>query len=177
MRKIGYAALLGFLGMVSGGAVAGVSGQVPPIPANATPSMMFDGECIVVQATNNSIGWEGGFYPASVIGAYFSNVQHTELDTSKTTINVLQGPSHGRLVDTGKIGDGPYYEYRATPAYLGPDEATLLIEISGKSYESHIKFYVVEKVNDNNFYGWNTPATRCAESRSERVDLKGAGSN
>lgn len=145
----------------------------PPVVQIATnvakADMVFDGGCTVAQATDNKAGWEGGFYPAGAVGVYFNNVQHIELDTSKARVSILQEPKHGKLTDTGIIGDGPYYEYRANSGYLGPDDATLLIEIGGKNYKVHTKFYVVEKVNDNNFYGTGAPATVCAESQPKRV--------
>jgi len=132
------------------------------------PSMVFDGECNVVQTPDNTNEWSGGFYPASVVGTYFSNVQHVEVDTAKAKIIILQEPKHGKLTDTGRVGDGPYFEYRAVSGYLGSDDATLLIEIAGKSYKAHVKFYVVEQVGDNGYFAGSGAAT-CEQSQPKRV--------
>lgn len=147
--------------------------------ATTKPDMAFDGGCAVMQGTKSSTPDDiNGFYPAQVIDGYFNNVHRIYLDISKAKATLLKSPAHGILkllsdVEARAQGigpeAGPLYIYRPSPGYLGPDDATLLIEIGGKNYKVHTKFYVVEKVNDNNFYGTGAPATVCAESQPKRV--------
>ncbi|HEU0187862.1 MAG TPA: hypothetical protein VFR06_08220 [Gallionellaceae bacterium] len=143
------------------------------------PDMAFDGGCTVMQgATKSATEDLNGFFPTDAVYGYFNNVRHTELDVSKARVTVLRGPNHGTLLQVSEaeaakrgVGPGaePLYSYRPNSGYLGPDDATLLVELDGKSYRIHTKFYVVEKINDNNFYGAGSPATLCAESQSKRV--------
>lgn len=131
--------------------------------------MTFDGGCTVVQTPDNKIEWSGGFYPADIVSVYYHNVRHVELDMAGAKVTILSGPKHGTLRATGEIGASPWYEFLANKGYRGADEATFVIDLSGKHYKIQKKFYVVENVNDNNFYGSGTPATRCAESEGKRV--------
>lgn len=147
--------------------------------ATAKPDMVFDGGCAVMQGTSASTPDDiNGFFPAQIVGVHFNNVHGIYLDISQAKTTLIKSPAHGTLkllsdVEARAQGigpeAGPLYIYRPSPGYLGPDDATLLIDIGGKNYKVHTKFYVVEKVNDNNWYGPNTPATLCAESRPRRV--------
>jgi len=148
----------------------------------AKPDMVFDGGCLVAQSLDNPIepgvGEPGDFFPTDAVYGYYQNVRHIDLNISKAKVSIVTGPQHGALVqlsskDAEKLGVGPEssppYRYRPNSGYLGPDDATLLIELDGKGYKIHTKFYVVNKVNDNNWYGTGTPATLCAESQSKRM--------
>ncbi|HEU0187721.1 MAG TPA: hypothetical protein VFR06_07505, partial [Gallionellaceae bacterium] len=124
--------------------------------ATTKPDMAFDGGCAVMQGTKSSTPDDiNGFYPAQVIDGYFNNVHRIYLDISKAKATLLKSPAHGILkllsdveARVQGIGPeaGPLYIYRPSPGYLGPDDATLLIDIGGKNYKVHTKFYVVEKV-------------------------------
>ena len=148
----------------------------------AKPDMVFDGGCLVAQTLDNPIepgvGEPGDFSPADAVYGYYNNVRHIELNIAKAKVSIVNGAQHGTLVqlssdEAKKLGvgteSGPLYRYRPNSGYIGSDDATLLIELDGKSYKIHTKFYVVEKVNDNNFYGQGTPATLCADSQPKRV--------
>ncbi|MEQ1526180.1 MAG: hypothetical protein ABL911_05515, partial [Gallionella sp.] len=148
--------------------------------ANTTkPDMIFDGGCNVAQTPDTpSTDDRNGFFPAGQVGWYFSQTGQLELDISNAKVTILQQPKHGALrqfsseeVKNSGAGSesGPVYTYRPNSGYLGADDATLLVELNGKSYKIHTKFYVVKEVNDNQFYGQDTPATLCANSELKRV--------
>jgi len=143
------------------------------------PDVTLDGSCNVVQSSNSVLTEDmNGFFPAAIVSWYYDSIHKVELDVSKSKTTILQSPQHGRLVavssqDAAKLGVGPeagvLYKYEANAGYLGSDDAVLLVELEGKKYKVHVKFYVVEKVNDDNWYEEGTPATLCAESKIKRV--------
>ncbi|NOT18852.1 MAG: hypothetical protein HOP24_01065 [Sideroxydans sp.] len=137
--------------------------------ADQSYDMTFDGGCTVVQTPDNQIEWSGGTYPAGIVYGYYHNVRNVDPDMTGAKVTILASPKHGTLRPTGEMGTGPWYEFLAGKGYRGPDDATFVIDLAGKQYKVHEKFYVVEKTNDNNFYETGTPATRCAESEGKRI--------
>jgi hypothetical protein len=143
------------------------------------PDMILNGGCNVVQTPDTpSTDDRNGFFPAQNVSWYFSNIKNIQVDASKATVKVIKNPQHGVLTQVSleeakKLVDaplsGPLYRYQPNSGYLGADDAILLVELNGKSYKIHTKFYVVKEVNDNNFYGQGTPATLCANSQPKRV--------
>jgi hypothetical protein len=157
--------------------------DLTPGPFTAAPSpskidMVFDRDCNVVQSPDTPSSEDmGGFFPAEAVSIYYQNVLHKKLDTSDAKVTVLKGPLHGKLVEITKEEalkrvsslSSSLFSYMANPGYLGADKATLLIEIAGKRYKVHTKFYVVTEKNDNNWYEKGTPATLCAQSQPRRI--------
>lgn len=141
------------------------------------PDMVFDGGCLVAQSLDHPIepgvGEPGDFFPSDAVLTYFHNVRHIDLDASRAKVSVANGPRHGTLVqlsaaEAAKLGvgvtSGPLYRYRPAPNYLGPDSAALQIELDGKTYKTHTKFYVVVKVGDNG-YPAGSAAAKCEQSQ------------
>jgi hypothetical protein len=146
MRKIlaGLAVLLWGMGLVSSVIAADTNSPSPPQDQVAAKIDRTIGVCHLV----NSLGVSGRDDPQSTI--YVISPAETVSDYIKGfekqyvglegIITVLQRAEHGEL----KEEDRKYYRYTPAANYIGPDQATFLVEIGGLKVKAVYHFKVID---------------------------------
>ncbi|HNL13850.1 MAG TPA: tandem-95 repeat protein [Accumulibacter sp.] len=156
------------------------SPRPPQVHAAARkPDMVFDWGCQVVQSPDNPLGDRRAIVvsPADAVWSFSRKGHQPGPDVSQAKIRILKGAQHGvlRALSTDEASRhvspvvGQHFLYTPERGYRGADDARFLIDLKGKRYEVREHFYIVDQVNDADWYEKGTPATRCAERRAKRL--------
>src|SRR5437016_5139434 len=133
LRFAAFAASATAVGASTAGAEVPQHAQVTVAPADPAKqgAERIDrtvGICYPIENSPNPKGLHGStLSPLVAAKNYFRIVEHRVVDASGKT-SVLENPVHGelkRFLDGGSEN----FEYLPAPGYLGPDRATLLVEI------------------------------------------------
>jgi len=100
------------------------------------------------------LGAVNAFTPVRAVNYYFKTIENNYLGLKGTT-TLLEGPKHGELEDLGSVvkdrgeifdSGARNYAYRAKGDYIGPDQATFLVEIGGYKVKAVYHFKVMQSV-------------------------------
>jgi len=160
MKNIGCAVLLGLLGMVSGGAVAGDSTAGPlstivlaeaAAPTATQPDYILT-TCAETESTGDPKSAFRSVDPAGWLAVYLGNRDHRVIDlATRASIKpiLLEGTTHGTITSGITNYGRTTYHYDPIPNYEGKDRAVFLAEFEGKVYKIVVNLAVSPTVGES----------------------------
>ena len=80
------------------------------------------------------------------------SLRYEEIDTREAAVrlDLLEAPTHGKLILQPQHKGIVYYQYQAEPGYMGNDSLVFMAEFAGKYYKIVYNLIVDKGIDDNN---------------------------